>query len=78
MQDKPALGGTDIKNPEQTFDSGAGGSGAPIVTFDLTDKGRAQWQKTTRAIAQRGSQSFIPGNDPQTASSTSRSCSTTS
>src|SRR4029079_5736606 len=67
MQDKPALGGTDIKNPEQTFDSGAGGTGAPIVTFDLTDKGRAQWQKTTRAIAQSGSQSFIPGNDPQTA-----------
>jgi len=67
MQDKPALSGTDIKNPEQTFDNGAGGSGQPIVTFDFTDKGRSQWQKTTRAIAQRGSQSFIPGNDPQTA-----------
>src|SRR4029079_6274455 len=25
MQDKPALSGTDIKNPEQTFDNGAGG-----------------------------------------------------
>jgi SecD/SecF fusion protein len=67
MQDRPALSGTDIKNPEQNFDNGAGGSGQPIVTFDFTDKGRAQWQKTTRAIAQRGSQSFIPGNDPQTA-----------
>ena len=67
MQDKPALGGTDIKDPKQTFDNGPGGTGQPIVTFDFTDKGRAQWQKTTRAIAQRGSQSFIPGNDPQTA-----------
>ncbi len=67
MQDRPALSGTDIKNPEQNFDNGAGGSGQPIVTFDFTDKGRSQWQKTTRAIAQRGSQSFIPGNDPATA-----------
>jgi SecD/SecF fusion protein len=67
LQDKPALSGTDIKNPEQNFDNGPGGSGQPIVQFDFTDKGRAQWQKTTRAIAQRGSQQFIPGNDPQTA-----------
>src|SRR4051812_42888243 len=36
MQDKPALSGTDIKNPEQNFNNGAGGSGAPVVTFDFT------------------------------------------
>ena len=75
----PALSGTDIKNPEQNFDNGAGGSGQPIVTFDFTDKGRSQWQKTTRAIAQRGSQSLHPGQRPaRPRSSTSRSCSTTS
>src|SRR3954452_8704628 len=62
MQDKPALSGTDIKNPEQNFDNGAGGSGQPIVTFDFTGKGRAAWQKTTRAIAQRGQNSFLPGS----------------
>src|SRR4051812_27128345 len=67
MQDKPALSGTDIKNPEQNFNNGAGGNGQPIVTFDFTDKGRKQWQKTTREIAQRGSQQFIPGGDPSTA-----------
>src|SRR3954447_7229135 len=39
MQDKPALSGTDIKNPEQTFNNGAGGTGAPVVQFDFTDKG---------------------------------------
>src|SRR4051812_22484459 len=64
MQDKPALSGTDIKNPEQNFDNGTGGSGAPIVTFDFSDKGRKQWQATTRAIAQRGASNFIPGNNP--------------
>src|SRR3954452_21463876 len=67
MQDKPALSGTDIKNPEQNFNNGAGGNGAPIVQFDFTDKGRRSWQKTTSEIAHRGSGSFIPGNDPQTA-----------
>jgi SecD/SecF fusion protein len=67
MQDRPALSGTDIKNPEQNFDSGGGGSGQPIVTFDFTSKGRDVWQKTTRAIAQRGQDNFIPGQDPQSA-----------
>jgi SecD/SecF fusion protein len=67
LQDNPSLSGTDIKNPEQNFDSGAGGSGQPIVQFDFTDKGRKQWQKTTRQIAQRGSQQFIPGSDPNSA-----------
>ncbi|MDX6724746.1 MAG: SecD/SecF fusion protein, partial [Solirubrobacteraceae bacterium] len=67
MQDRPALSGTDIKNPEQNFDSGGGGSGQPIVTFNFTSKGRDVWQRTTRAIAQRGQDSFIPGQDPSSA-----------
>jgi SecD/SecF fusion protein len=67
MQDRPALSGTDIKNPEQTFNNGTGGNGQPVVTFDFTGAGRTEWQKTTRAIAERGSQKFIPGNDPQAA-----------
>ena len=63
--DNPALSGTDIKNPEQNFDNGAGGTGAPIVTFDFTRQGpQAQWQKTTREIAQRGSQPVHPGRRP--------------
>jgi SecD/SecF fusion protein len=67
LKDDPALGGTDIKNPEQNFNNGAGGNGQPVVQFDFTDKGRKQWQQTTREIANRGRQNFIPGNDPSQA-----------
>ncbi len=67
LEDDVALRGKDIKNPEQNFDQGAGGSGAPIVTFDFTDKGRETWQKVTREIAQRGTENLFPGSDPRTA-----------
>ncbi|HSD76041.1 MAG TPA: protein translocase subunit SecD, partial [Solirubrobacteraceae bacterium] len=66
LRDDPALSGTDIKNPEQNFDNGPGGTGQPNVTFEFTDKGRAAWQDTTREIAQRGQNQFF-GGDPQTA-----------
>jgi SecD/SecF fusion protein len=61
LADNVALRGTDIKNPEQNFDSGAGGSGQPIVTFDFTDRGRNVWKNVTRQIAQRGQSQQIPG-----------------
>jgi SecD/SecF fusion protein len=64
LKDDPALLGTDVKNPEQNQDSGAGGTGQPTVTFDFTDSGRAKWQKTTRAIAQRGADQLLPNSDP--------------
>jgi len=67
VQDNPALRGTDIKNPEQNFDQGAGGSGAPIVTFDFTSKGRKVWQNVTRTIAQRGQAAQLPGTPTQAA-----------
>jgi SecD/SecF fusion protein len=60
LRDNVALKGTDIKNPEQNFDQGAGGSGQPIVTFDFTDRGRTIWHDTTREIAQRGQESLNP------------------
>src|SRR4051812_5397935 len=60
LRDNVALKGTDIKNPEQNFDQGAGGSGQPIVTFDFTGKGRQIWQDTTRKIAQRGQEALNP------------------
>ncbi|HEY6760299.1 MAG TPA: protein translocase subunit SecD [Baekduia sp.] len=66
LKDDPALRGTDIKNPEQNTDSGAGGTGQPNVTFDFTSAGRKKWQATTRAIAQRGSAALLPGVNPQT------------
>jgi SecD/SecF fusion protein len=67
LADNVALRGTDIKNPEQNFDQGAGGSGQPIVTFDFTDRGRRIWRDVTRDIAQRGSSQQIPGVSAQQA-----------
>ena len=60
LRDNVALKGTDIKNPEQNFDQGTGGSGQPIVTFDFTGKGRQVWQDVTREIAQRGQEALNP------------------
>jgi SecD/SecF fusion protein len=65
LRDNPALRGTDIKDPEQNFDQQ--GSGAPIVTFNFTDRGRDVWQDVTREIAQRGQANQIPGTPPQAA-----------
>ncbi|MFL5843979.1 MAG: protein translocase subunit SecD [Solirubrobacteraceae bacterium] len=64
LNDNFALRGTDIKDPEQTFDNGTGGSGSPIVTFNFTDSGRKTWQTVTRQIVQRGQDQVIPGSDP--------------
>ena len=52
IKDNPVLSGSDIKNPEQNFENGAGGP--PIVTMDFSDKGRKAFADTTRRIAQRG------------------------
>ena len=65
LADQPALSGLDIKNPKQNFDNSTGGTGAPTVTFDFTDKGRKAWKATTKTIAQRGSENNFGGN-PQT------------
>jgi SecD/SecF fusion protein len=65
LKDDPSLRGTDIKNPEQNLDNGAGGTGQPTVTFDFTKSGRAKWQKVTRIIAQRGADQLLPGQDSQ-------------
>ncbi len=63
IQDNPALSGTDIKNPEQNVDSSVGNQ--PIVTFNFTDKGRTAFADITRAIAERGRDNSLPGDDPQ-------------
>jgi SecD/SecF fusion protein len=67
LKDDPALRGTDIKNPEQNYDNGPGGTGQPNVTFDFTGSGAKKWQQTTREIAQRGQGQALPGVDPQSA-----------
>src|SRR3954467_11998710 len=64
LNDDPALNGTEIKDPKQSQDSGAGGSGQPVVTFDFTDKGRKKWENVTREISQRGLSQQVPGQPP--------------
>ena len=64
IQDRPGLSGTDIKNPEQSFDQQAGNE--PIVTFNFTDKGRKAFQTITRAVAQRGADNALGGDPLQT------------
>src|SRR4051794_19437674 len=52
IQDRPGLSGTDIKNPEQSFDTSA--ANQPIVTFSFTDHGRKAFQAITRRVSIRG------------------------
>jgi SecD/SecF fusion protein len=55
LKDKPALSGSDITNPEQSY----GTANEPIVTFEFTGSGREAFQDVTRQIAQRGQASAI-------------------
>ncbi len=58
LTDRPALGGTEIKNPQQNFDPT---TNQPNVTFEFTDSGETAFQDVTRTIAQRGNATAPPG-----------------
>ncbi len=51
LKDDPALSGTDITDPEQTYGEF---NNEPQVSFKFTDQGRDSFQEITRRIAQRG------------------------
>ncbi len=55
LKDDPALSGTDITNPQQSY----GQFNEPIVTFGFTGKGQGAFQEVTRNIAQRGQAAAI-------------------
>ncbi len=57
IRDRPALSGTDIKDPKASFDQ----FDQPNVTFSFTDQGREEFSDVTKAIAQRGLQNAPPG-----------------
>jgi len=57
IKDRPALSGTDIKDPKASFDQ----FDQPNVTFNFSDKGRDEFSDVTKAIAQRGLQTAPPG-----------------
>jgi SecD/SecF fusion protein len=61
MVDNPVLTGADVKNPRQSFDEGAGGTGAPNVTFEFTGHGQNVFQRVTKEIAHRGQEAQLPG-----------------
>jgi SecD/SecF fusion protein len=61
LNDDPVLKGSDVTNPTQSFEEGAGGSGQPDVTFDFTSHGKGIFEKVTKEIAHRGQESQFPG-----------------
>ncbi len=61
LNDEPVLNGEDVKNPQQSFDEGAGGTGAPNVTFEFTSHGQSVFQRVTKEIAHRGQEAQLPG-----------------
>jgi SecD/SecF fusion protein len=61
LNDVPVLTGSDITNPTQSFDEGAGGTGAPNVTFGFTSHGKGIFEKVTKEIAHRGQEAQLPG-----------------
>ena len=73
------LTGADVKNPQQSFDEGAGGTGAPNVTFGFTGHGKSVFQNVTKEIAHRGQEAQLPGVGKEAAAAALRGrCSTTS
>jgi len=61
LNDNPVLNGTDITHPTQSFESGAGSTGGPDVTFGFSSSGGAIFQRVTREIARRGQNAALPG-----------------
>ncbi len=61
LNDNPVLRGSDITNPTQSFDEGAGGTGAPNVNFGFTSHGQSVFQRVTKEIARRGQEAQLPG-----------------
>ncbi|HEX4564748.1 MAG TPA: hypothetical protein VH115_09855, partial [Solirubrobacteraceae bacterium] len=61
LRDNPVLFGSDIANPQQGFDEGAGGTGAPNVTFGFTGHGKEVFERVTKQIAHRGQEAQLPG-----------------
>ncbi len=61
VNDEPVLTGADITNPQQGFDEGGGGTGAPNVNFGFTAHGKQVFQQVTKEIAHRGLEAQLPG-----------------
>src|SRR6202035_5695906 len=60
LNDNPVLTGADVKNPQQSFDEGGGGTGAPNVTFAFTSHGQTVFQKVSKEFARLGQEAQLP------------------
>jgi SecD/SecF fusion protein len=67
LNDDPVLTGSDINNPQQSFDEGGGGTGAPNVSFGFSSHGKEVFQRVTKEIAQRGQEAQLPGVSKESA-----------
>src|SRR5271156_3912352 len=67
LNDDPVLTGADVKNPQQGFEEGGGGSGAPDVTFGFTSHGQSVFAQVTKEIAHRGQEAQLPGVNKEAA-----------
>src|SRR5699024_7533163 len=65
IHDRPELGGTDLRDPQQNFDPQ---TNQPNVTFEFTDEGRESFHEVTRRIARRGQDRAVGPVDAETAS----------
>ena len=61
LNDDPVLTGSDITNPTQGFDEGAGGNGEPNVSFGFNSHGKSVFERVTKEIAHRGQEAQLPG-----------------
>ena len=61
IQDRPALSGDEIRNPEQQQDPT---TNQPNVTFEFNDEGREAFANVTKEIAERGLNEAPPGTSP--------------
>jgi SecD/SecF fusion protein len=64
IKDKPALSGSEISNPEQTYEQV---TNEPVVSFQFTGDGQQAFQEITRRIAQRGQSQAIGPVTPEEA-----------
>jgi len=67
MNDNPVLKGSDITNPQEGSEEGAGGSGQPDVNFGFTSHGKSVFERVTKEIAHRGQEAQLPGTSKEVA-----------
>lgn len=68
LNDDPALTGSDITNPKQSFNEEPGIEGRfPDIVFDFTAHGQRAFEQLTKEIAHRGQEAQLPGMSKEAA-----------